>query len=774
MPRFRFPPEGHEHGLVRLDSGQGWVRTAVPYSDSIDSELSSGGDAGGLVEYWRMIRRRKGTVILAAFVGTVLGILAIIAQTPVYQARASLEVLGVNENFLNMRDVNPNATNFPYAPEVDLQTHVKILQSRSLVERTVSKVDLGNRPLLNRPGRLVAWRKALGLTVPPQPPVARRIVAGAPVSLKVRALPNTRLIEVLYESTDPEFAAEFVNTLAGEFMMQNLEGRAQTSKYTGDWLTAEMQELKIKLEKSEQELQNYARAAGLLFTAEKDNVADDKLKQLQQELLRAQTDRVTKQSRYELARSTAAEALPEVLDDRTLQEYQSKLTDLKRQAAELSSALTPANPKVIKLQAQVDTMQAALDRERANVVQRIRNEYVSAQRREDLLAADYRAQVRSMTDQAGKVSHYNMLKRDVDATRQLHDSMQQRVKEAHLASALNASNIRVIDPAKPPDRPYKPSVVLDVALGLMAGLVAGVGAAALRERADRTIQEPGDSALLLNVSELGIIPSIEGTRLLGLRAHTEPEAERLLGSGVLGITPGTSSPGVAVTRATPSVFSDSFRTAVTSILFSGQNGDRPHVLVVSSANPGEGKTTIVSNLAAALADINIRVLLIDGDLRKPRLHDLYSVDLSPGLAEVLAQPQGTAPAGFIRQTETRNLFLLTSGAGGHTAILYSPRLPELLRTVRSEFDIVLIDSPPMLQMSDARVLGRHSDAVILVVRSEQTTRDAALLACERLAQDGTRVLGTILNDWDPRRTTAYGYSKYYDRYDKYYHGRQAS
>ena len=240
---------------------------------------------GGPIEYWHMLRRRKGTLVLIAFLGALAGFLLTLPQTPVYQARLSLEIQSLNENFLNMRDVNPTESgSSSYYPEYDIQTQVRIIQSRSLIERVIKKLDLDNRPLIINESRLSAWRKALGLPAPKPVSVREDAIAMAAGNLSVHAQANTRLIDVLCDSTSPNLAADFVNTLANEFIDQNLEGRWQTTQRTGEWLGRQMEELKIKLEKSEEALQAYARATGLLFTYEKDNLTEQKLRQLQEEL----------------------------------------------------------------------------------------------------------------------------------------------------------------------------------------------------------------------------------------------------------------------------------------------------------------------------------------------------------------------------------------------------------------------------------------------------------------------------------------------------------
>jgi capsular exopolysaccharide synthesis family protein len=216
---------------------------------------------------------------------------------------------------------------------------------------------------------------------------------------------------------------------------------------------------------------------------------------------------------------------------------------------------------------------------------------------------------------------------------------------------------------------------------------------------------------------------------------------------------------------------ESFRAVLTSILFCSRDGSRPHVLVLASANPREGKTTVASNLAIALTEINQRVLLIDGDMRRPRIHEIFDLENKSGLGDLLREPASLdgRPIAEIRETSIPNLFVLPAGSpAAVSSLVYSNRLPELIARVRQDFDTILIDTPPMLQMADARVIGRCADAVILVVRANQTTRDAARMARQRLADDGTHVLGTILNDWNPRHTTSYGYYKYYDHYHHYY------
>src|ERR1019366_5970054 len=313
-------------------------------------------------------------------------------------------------------------------------------------------------------------------------------------------------------------------------------------------------------------LQGYARQAGLLFTSdEKTNVSEQKLSQVQQALSAAQTDRISKQSRWEMATSSPAEALPDIVNDTTLRDYQAKLTELQRQMAELRETYTPDNLKVKRVQAQLAPFQAALERERTDILKRIRNEYDEALRRETLLTADYASQRGIVTGEGEKSIQYNIIKREVDSNRQLYDSMLQQLKQASLASALRASNIRVVDPAKVPKRPYKPDVLLSSGLGLLSGLFLGAAFVVMRERADRSIQDPGETALYLNLPELGIIPcEAKGPRV---RIRVVAKKELTEGKAKEESVPATlQRVELATWQRKPSVVAESFRATLVSIL----------------------------------------------------------------------------------------------------------------------------------------------------------------------------------------------------------------
>lgn len=742
--------------------GASWAPgPAYGYPYGYEPAVDEGG--GSLLEYWEILKRRKGLLILITFLGGLLAALVTLPQTPIYQARTTLEIQSLNTEFMNMRQVSPVDEGSVALTRETIDTQIQILKSDTLIQRTLAKLGWVERRIApsSETDRPSAWRRALKLPEKDVRDPRQVLLEQAKKSLKVRAQGQTRIIEILVDSPDAKLAADFANTLASEYIDMNLEARWQMTQRTGEWLSRQLEEMRIKLEQSEDRLQTYARQAGLMFTEKQGSVEEDRLRQLQEELSKARAERIARQSRFELAKASPPETLADVLNDASLREYQTKLTDLRREESELATTYTGEHAKLKRVRAQLETIQAALKSERDAILQRIRNDYEEAVRREKLLELDYDRQSRLVSEQNEKAIQYNILKREVDSNRQLYDAMLERVRSASVASALRASNVRVVDAAQPPEFPYKPRVALNTALGLLLGGFFGVVWIIMRERMDRTLQEPGDAQFYLNLAELGVIPAAERPRKL--LAGQSAEAD---GAGI--------EKAVAVRKH--SVLAESFRAALTSILFSGQNGNRPRVIVLTSPGPGEGKTTVTANLGEALAEVNKRVLLIDGDLRKPRLHEIFETDRERGLSDLLrdARPVAESLDGAVRETRIANLFLLPSGgeAAAATNLLYSERMAALLELMEKEFDTVLIDTPPVMQIPDARILGRLADAVILVLRAGRTSRDAALAVRERLAEDGTHVLGAILNDWDPKRAGAgrYGYGYGYERYRYYRYG----
>jgi succinoglycan biosynthesis transport protein ExoP len=762
------PGPSYRNGTASSRNGKSHSGEVVPrqYFDAPPPAAQGPEEAenDGLITYWRILRRHKATLIVAATLGAIAGVLITIPQTPVYQSTVAIEIQSINDDFLNLRNMNQTSSS-SWDPSYDIQTQVRAMQSRVLMERVAKAMNsVDPAALIVGSKRLAGWRKVLHLSEP-KPPSIEDAVAQA--SVKIKPSISSRIVEITCDSVNPNVAAQFANTVATEYIKENMESRWNATQKTGEFLTRQIQDLKIKLEQSEDELQRYMNTAGLMFIQgekEKENVAEEKLRKLQEEVLRAEADRVTKQSQAELIKNVPTDSLPEMMEDRTLADYQAKLTELRRQMADLNISLTPSHPKVEKLQAQIDTLETALKKSRSDIIQRVTNEYQAALNREKLLDIQFGLQKNLVSDQAAKVIHYNILKREVDTNRQIYEAMLQRVKESGIVSAMRASGIRIVDPAIPPSEPYKPSIPRSAAAGLVVGMFLGVAIVFIQERSNRNLQQPGDAAFYLNIPELGVIPTANTDPKKGVKAGPD--------DGALLIRPEMDPVELVTWNRKFSVLAEAFRTTLTSLLFSGQNGDQPRLIVLTSANPSEGKTTVTINLAIALAEINRRVLLIDADMRRPRLQNLFDLGPGPGLADLLRErtPEDTLSLDrVVCPTAIPGLYIMRSGrsSGVVSNLLHSARLPELLQQLRNEFDTVVIDTPPALHISDARVIGRLADAVLLIVRAGQTSRDAAQMVKQRFGEDGTPLLGTILNGWDPKHDV-YGY-KY-----RYYNGNGSS
>lgn len=728
-------------------------------------------DYSGALEYWQMVRRHKGAVILTTILAGLFGFFMTLSEPRIYQAHTTVEIQSLNEDFLNLKSLNPNVTSDGGDSDTEIQTQVKMLTSTTLIRRVVARMvpPPASEPI-PLPDRMSAWRKALGVAPPTQAELWQQALGTAAGSIRARSSGMTRIVDVSCDSTSRKLSAEFVNALASEYIEQNLETRWQSTEHTGEWLTNQLRDLRVKLEKSQDDLQNYARSTGLVVTSEeKQSVDESRLGDLQKAVSEAQTDRVLKQSRWEIASKSPPDALPAILDDASLQQTQQQLTTLRQNLAQLRVTDTPAHDDVKRVQAQIDTLETALQKQREDILRRIKNDYDSSIMREKLLTDSYESQAHLVSGQTAEMDHYNFLKREVDSTRTLYESMLQKLKEASIASALRASNIRVVDAADVPGIPYKPDVRRTTFVGLLTGFCLGVMYAVSRERADRTIQDPGDAEYYLRIPELGVVPFGKLSEVVRSRV-SEPDpvsdSRRLPESGF----------ELATWNSRSSLVAESFRTALTSILFSGGDVvDQSRVLVVTSASPKEGKSTVVCNLSIALAEVQSRVLLIDADMRRPRLHTIFGIENGPGLSDLLSRHDTLdweQIEKLIVPTGVSGLSMLTSGKSRYkvASLLYSQRLPELLALLRTRFDTVTVDTPPMVNITDARLLGRQSDGVILVVRSSVTTRDAAILAKQRLTDDGSPLLGLILNGWNPNAPGYSYYRKYYYAGYSHYYG----
>jgi polysaccharide biosynthesis transport protein len=438
----------------------------------------------------------------------------------------------------------------------------------------------------------------------------------------------------------------------------------------------------------------------------------------------------------------------------------------------LSVTLTPQNYKIQQLNSQIADLEQQSAQHRSNVIRRLGVQDSETARRKQLLTHAYQQQSGVVSDQSVKEVRYNILKKELDANRDVYQSMLQRMKQASTVAALKASNVRVVSPATPSKSAYRPNLLLNLALGALIGMVFACCYTLLRERNDASLRSPGQSLKHLNVPELAVIPSAR----IGNRDRIPLTLPNLNGANSAamesknGLITGSSA---AVDKEMvhwcqdETMMADAYQSAITSILLSRVNGIGPRVILVTSPRPKAGKTTTVANLGISLAESGRRVLLVDGDLRRPRLGKLFGSQFATGLSDaLLAEGSGTITLdSVVRPSTVPGLYVLSGGSetANISRLLHSTHLQSLIEQARSKYEFVLIDSPPMIGMADARLLSRISDGVILISRAGETSPEQLGEARERLADDGTPVIGTILNGCDLRSEDP-SYVSHYNSY----------
>ncbi len=717
-------------------------------------------EAVPLLDYWRIVRKRQWTVVsilLLIFVTVTIGTLK---QRPVYRAKAVLQIDRENPNILFKQVIE-----FDPGDEYYLETAYKNLQSRTLIRRVIDKLQLHRVAEFNEQSQ----RRSSA------PSVAQRASAEAESDVRynllieaflrrltISPIRRSRLVEISFDSYDPVLASRVVNTLAHNYIDQNLEVKWLATQKASEWLSQQLVTLKASLEKSEEEVQRYAKENSILLLDEKQTMAGEKLKQLQEELTRAEADLFQKDALHRQVRSGDVTSVPGMLDNRAYQDLSVRLAELKRQYAEETITFTPEYPKVKKLKSQIDEIEQAMHRERTTLARKISDDYQAAVSRVRLLRDAVNSQTREFNQIAEKSIQYGILKREADTNRQLYDGLLQRMKEAGVSAGLKASNIRVVDEAEPPRRPAKPRKTVNLSLALLLGLALGIGAAFFQEYLDSSLKTPDDVQRYVRLPVLGVIPS----------SVTSGKGKHIYGYGY-GSRKRLPAPQGADSAKLPGLIgsdsnnqlSEAYRSLRTSVLLS-TSGRPPRLILVTSAAPGEGKTTTVINLGITLAQLGSRVLVVDSDMRRPRVATLLRLKGTPlGLSTYLTG-QATLQESVIA-TDIPNLHAVLCGPTppNPAELLSSSLMSQFLSQARDSFDYVLMDSPPVLHVADARILATMAEAVILVTHGGVTPRAMVNHAKMTLLQVNANVIGVALNNVD---FSSVGYDYYY----RYYYSRR--
>lgn len=719
-----------------------------------------------LLDYIRTLTRFRWIIGLCAVVGLLSSFLLNLTTLPVYQARTSLDIQSLNGNFMNMNTLSPTGGTDSSSSEAYVQTQIKLLQSDTLLERTVTRLRAEPHPESIERDDLVSQLKRTLHVNAGEPLAYEVLIEETARQVKVKPLGLTRLVEVTCNSWNAAFAAKFCNTLTQEFKDEDLEVRSTEAQRTSEWLTRQVADVRLKAEESQKKLEAATGGNGLAY-AQDNSVDEDRLRQMQGELVKAQADRMEKEAQTGVADSAAATTLPSVLDNPNYRRLQEQLAELQNKVAELVPPLTEENPKVIHLRSQIKEVQSELASERSTSTSRMDNELRAARHREALLRIAYNAQVQSVSSDMGQAAKVNLLRREVESEQQLYQTLLSRAKEAGFASAMQATTIRVVDTARVPRVPVSPRRVPAAGFGILVGCAFGIGFAFFKDRNSDVFRLPGEAPRYLHVQELGVIPDADDRRRRSLRVSIN--AGRPLDRELVGDNSQTNALALVRWQDHFSIVAEAYRNTTFSILLSEANTRRARVYVVSSPNASEGKTSVTSNLGVALSQSKRRVLLIDADLRKPGLHLALHMSNGLGLRNILREEIDVNKAPlmeFCHPTRVPNLYVLTAGTGSEEVVelLHSPVVGDLLATLSREFDMILIDTPPMLHMADARIMARQADGAILVLRASSTGREQAENARDLFDHDGVRLVGTILNRFDP---VAEGRGGYYSSYYRY-------
>jgi capsular exopolysaccharide synthesis family protein len=732
--------------------------SALPSFESDEAEK-----VPGLVEYARVIQKRRATILTIAFIVFSLGLFATLKEKPVYRARVLVEIQKENPDIPSLQEL----FQLESISDTYLETQYRILKSENLARRVISDLKLDQLAEFNQPPHW--WARgsqeassqpalAAGENAPPESTIDNEVLKKFQDRLDVEPLKRSRLVEVSFESNDRTLAAQVVNTLASTYIQQNLESRWQASQKASEWLSQQLMGMKSKLEKSEDDLQLYARDNGLLFLetdkGTSENIVTQRLRQLQEELTKAQADRYEKQSLYLLVQQGDFSSLPGIFNNKLMQDLTEKLAELRRERSRLSSIFNPDYPQVKEIQNQIDEAQSDLASERERAAKAITNDYRAAVERENMLLQAFKDQQHDADLIAEKSVQYNILKREADTNKQLYVGLLEKLKETGVSTSMKAANIRVIDPAYPPKKPDSPRVPLNLSLAVLLGLSLGIGAAFLQEHLDNSFKTAGEIERFLQLPALASVPAVQaatngnGHSLYARARHMAgekypasivPSWNRIEGNGQ------------------NTALAEAFHELRTSVLLSTAKHP-PKTLLVTSAKGGEGKTTVAANLAVSLAQLGEKVLLIDADLRRPSLHKFFGVPNTSGLVNFLTgDPDWRS---LLSHPAPIGLSVLPSGPipPNPADLLSSEYMPALIREASKEYKFIVLDSPPLLNLADSRILATLVDGVILVVGGGITPRELVHRAYASAVDAGSHVLGATINFADTRSDYySYGY-----------------
>ena len=739
-----------------------------------------------LRDYWRVVRKHR-RLILVFFLCTIFAtVLFVLTSTPIYTAETTVLIERKTPQAI---DIQGALSELQAPDEYDYyRTQYEILKGRGLAARVIREEGLENNDLFTGEGEqkgLIAklWAKIKArieqfLPAAPETETTSDSLLGVDPylidayldMLEVKPVPRTRLVKVALSTPSAELSAQVVNAHVKAYIQQGVDLRTQANEEAQGFLEEKMIELKERVEKSEAALNSYRRDKGILSLDDKENIIVDRLSDLNKLLTAAEADRIASEAQLHLIRKRAYDFLPEVISNSLIQTLKGQQTSLQGEYAQLADRFKPDYPRLSQLRAQLAEIQQRLNREMQKVAASLESTYQAAETREKGLRAKMEEQKAATLRLKDDSVNYAILAREVDTNRQLYDSVLQRMKEMGVAAEVRSSNVSTIDPGEPPLRPSRPRKLLSLLLSSVVGLMGGVGLAFFLEYLDNSLRNPEEAERYLGLPNLAVVPDF-----LRANHHGDPEpkaflsvakeaARRISGKPAQEQLP-TPDQELVLFHHPFSAVTEAYRTLRTAILLSRAD-EAPRTILFTSAAAGEGKTVTTVNLATIFAQMDLRVLVVDADLRRPRCHQVLRAPNGAGLTELLTGQREMNE--IIKPTTTENLFLMSSGAvpPNPAELMGSRKMHDTLKILQGDYDCVFIDSPPVMPVSDTLLLSTLVDGVVLVINGQGTPRQLVREAHSRLTYARAKILGVVLNRVNMQ---AGDYPYYYYHYASYYH-----
>jgi len=684
----------------------------------------------GLGAYWQVAVRRRWTVLTAVVVITALAAIAVFRMRPVYRAAARVEI---DSEMPQMQSLSDMFQQFPTDQDY-LHSQTQVLQADQLAWRTIEQLGLQSEPSFAEPNDP---REKSAVLKP-------RLIDRFKDQVTVDLIPSSRVIRVAFESTDPQLAAKVANGLVDNYIDYNFTEKYNATRQAAGRMEQQLDELKARVEQSQRALVDYQSQHAIAKVNEKQNVVEQRLGELSTDLTKAQTDRMEKEALHALLRADPSQ-IASVAQNELLQRLQEKFADLSNQHTEALSQYGPNFPRVVRLQKQMDEAESLIQRERQRVLAKIGNDYIAATKRERLLSEEVAKAQNALGNVNKLLVEQNILAGEFESNQKMYQTLLQRLKDATISAGLRSTNVHLVDPAIPPTQPVRPKKIQYISTGALVGLIVGFVLAFAQEGLDSSVKSADEIESLLGITALAMVPVAQS-----------PRNARVAGrNGKMSAI--EAVPALAMLRQPRSPLAESFRALRTSIVLSLAES-KHHTLLISSPTAGEGKTCTAINLAMVLGQCGMSVLLVDGDLRKPSVASTLGLDGQRGLTTVLSGRHSLEEA-IQRFDFLTNVSILGSGpvASSPAELLSSQKLATLMRTVADQFTYVIVDSPPILAVTDASILATLVDGVVLVVVGGATPRRAVTCARRMLEMTGAQVLGVVLNKIDPRNADYYGY-----------------